>query len=265
MLLASVATLTAKELSSQISVQNLIFLRMLIGSAFLLPAAVSQGSLINVNALIKVSVLRGVFLLGVTALYFTALGATDAALAATLFHTYPLLVFLVGSLIYRGGVSIVPLALCGVSFVGVALILGPHAAAGEIGAVFALASAVLMSFRINLERQLEFDLNPLQVLFFSSLAAAVMLVPFVDFGTLVPGTHTLLLIVLLSAAATFSQLIALHLMALGEWKSVTVYAYAEIPFVLILSLLLFQTSIAPMQAIGMVIVMAAGVIFVKAR
>lgn len=265
MLLAALATVSAKGIFQSIDLISLLFLRMLFGTAMLAPFAFFTRKVHVTKSLLTVSGFRGVFLVGVTALYFSAVGTIDAALAATLFHTYPLLVFLVGTVFYRGSLTLYPLLMCALSFVGVILILGPHAITGQMGALLALGSAVLMSFRINLERQLEHALEPLHVMLFSTLVATLLLTPFVDFGSLVPRAEVLGMILMLTAFATGSQLIALTLMAQGEWRSVTVYAYSEIPFVLILSQILFDTQILPVQAIGMAIVFGAGIAFVRMR
>lgn len=190
---------------------------------------------------------------------FYALSCLPTADVFTLTNTFPLWVALLSGPLLgeKPPVSVWLAMLCGVA--GVAVILQPHFAAGNLGAVAALCAAFFTALAmIGLHRVRDIDARAI-VAHFSGVALLFNLAAFL----LLERKHDvqaldgigLAMILGVGVTATIGQLLLTRAFSDGSPARVSVVGLMQIPFTLFWDLLIFRHPLQPWTLLGMPLVM----------
>lgn len=267
MTLAAVATVLAKLLTQELGVIQILWLRLVLGCLFLWPlAVVTIGR--AMPAFTRLHALRAVVLIGMTGLWFFALSLGPVGRAAVMSYTYPVFILVFAAIFFGqkiNGWDIISLVL---SFIGVAVIFsrgwegGATSAQGLLQVGVVLCSSILIAVRVSVEKVMTASVEPVDILMGSMMIATVIVAPAAYVVWVPINLHELLLLSAMSLTATIAQLIVIWLLRRGAWSAVSVFAFWEVLAAILLAMILFGEILAPVAAIGAVLIIAGGLILV---
>jgi drug/metabolite transporter (DMT)-like permease len=207
---------------------------------------------------------RGLVLLGLTSLaalasFMAALKGLPVATATGLFFCYPFLAVGFSALLLAEPVALRDWLRVAAGLGGVMLLLRPFAAGADVFALAALASGVFVAAKTVLTRSLGLSMPLLAMAAGEAAVAALVLLPFADFGLLAEPAQAarLLLYLALANAARLAVVLAL---ARGRVAALAPLGYLELAFAAALQVLLIGTLPGPRDLIALGIILAAGLV-----
>ncbi|MBN1836786.1 MAG: DMT family transporter [Spirochaetales bacterium] len=196
--------------------------------------------------------------------YFAAVRYIPVAMATLILYSYPALVCLLSVIVERARISGVTFAALALSLAGVVLVLGASFRGFNlIGALLALAAALVYSVYITLSNRLLRTLDPLPMTAYVCLFSAGAYALFgaaagvLDFGF---AASTWLPIAALILVSTVGGIVAFFagLRRLGSTRA-ALLSMIEPPITIGFSVLLFGERLSPWQVVGAVLVLAGAV------
>ncbi len=234
----------AKGLSERYPVLQVVWARYLFHLLAMLPVVLSRYRLRELlPERAGVQLVRGVFLLGATAMFFGALSLMPQATVLALFFVSPLVVTVLAPALLGERVRPWQVIAVAVGFAGVMLILRPGGDASLWGAVMAITAGVIHGFYLIFTRRLAGSAPPLVMLGYTAVFGAVVMSMIVPFFWVTPTAADLGIMALLGVLAAaghyliikaFDHAPATFLAPLGYTEMVTAvlygyFAYGHLP------------------------------------
>lgn len=228
-----------KHVGAELPTVQVVFFRCIFGLMVLLPFVRREGFGIFRTGRPGLHALR--VTLGISAMFclFHAITHMDLAAAVTITYARPLFMILLAILIlgevvrWRRGLATV------VGFLGVLIVMRPDPGALDVDALAALASAALIAGALTMVKLLSATDRPLTILmWFATGAVLASAVP----ALLVwqwPQPGTWVLLVLIGAAASSGQYLAVRAYREGEATLVTPFDYSQIIWATLIGFVVF--------------------------
>ena len=195
--------------SAGTSTYTLLFLRFLVGTAFMfLLLAVKKIPLPSKKEMLAFFVLGALGYVGQSFCYFTALNYASSSTVSLLLYTYPALVMLGSTFVFKEKITWKKVVALFLALLGAFVIIGAKFNAGAMGIILALMSAVFYSIYILVSSKVVKEGQGIQSSAFIMLGATVVygvLNIFVGFEppTQFSGFIAIVLIALVSTAVAF--------------------------------------------------------------
>jgi drug/metabolite transporter (DMT)-like permease len=201
--------------------------------------------------------------------YFHAIGELPLATAQTLNYTSPIFLAIASVVFLREPLSGRLLAAILTGFVGVALLLQPTFESGkEAAALVGLASGVLASWAYLSVRTLGRLGEPdWRVVFWFGLVATTMCAAWQGAtSSFHPVTWSnLWLLAGLGACGTGAQLAMTRAYRTGNTLAVGALSYSTLVFSAVATMLVWKQGVAPLEWIGMLVIIASGILALRAE
>ena len=192
------------------------------------------------------------------ACYFYAISQVPLATAVTLQYTSPLFVALLSGLTVRERVAPRTFVAIGVAFGGVLLIVGPDLAGFDLGALWALASAVLAALAYLAVRGLSPTDAPETIVLHFAVFALVASTPGLWALERWPTAIELAALVGVGLGASVGQVFMTHAYRVAEAAFVSAFSYVAVLFSAVFGFVLFDEVPTAAAATGAALVVAAG-------
>jgi drug/metabolite transporter (DMT)-like permease len=225
---------------------------------------------VSIGKLVKLFILGGVCFAFLSIFYFSAVKYIPASMAALILYTYPAMVALVSTMVFKERLrmqTVIPIIL---SFIGLAMVLGSSFNKTDYrGILFALGSAIVYSIYIILGSRYIKEMSPVVVSAFVVLfAGSILLIAGLFTGTIIFdfGISGWLSIIGITAFSTILG-IFFFLRGLGMAGSTnaSVLSMVEPVFTVILSVILFHEGFTWLQVIGGAAVISGAMLVVSLK
>lgn len=207
-------------------------------------------------------------------LFLEGMRSTSASEGAIVLATAPVFTYLISCLAKQERFSYPALLASVVAFVGVALVIaaGSHADGGSLfGDLVILASAVTWAASVVIMRPVLVDVSPLRMLTLSMPAGLVALIPYgakatleTDFAAITPSNW-----LMFAHIAVMSGVVAFGCFYQGIRQvgaaTATLYQFFVPPTTVFFDWLVLGERIAPLQAIGLAVIVCGVAASIKAR
>jgi drug/metabolite transporter (DMT)-like permease len=254
----------AKHLSSFNNIIVIVWYRYLFHTISLGLFAGSQVILFKQKEVVgnhRIQLFRGLLLALSTSAFFIGIAAMPLAEAIALLYIFPIVSVILSAIFLKERVSTLQKLLILVGFIGVNLVLNISGIIDLTPGLFALAGGVFMGIYMFLTKYMSADATPLV----SSLYSGVVGIVFVPF---LPGFEFILfdkIDFLLGALMGIFAAIGHFLLFLSMRKAsstvVSPFAFFEVVFAAIIGALWFNDTLSFSTGIGILLLMATGVIF----
>jgi drug/metabolite transporter (DMT)-like permease len=191
--------------------------------------------------------------------YFTAISLVPLANAVTLQYTAPLWVALLAGAVLGERVGAGRRGWIAAAFCGVCLLVGPDLARLELGALFALASAVLAAFAYLAVRGLSPGDPPERIVLVFALFSLVASAPALLWLERLPRPDELLALAGVGLGASVGQLGMTHAYRHAEASFISPFSYGTILFSAALGWWLFAEQPGLAAAAGATLIVVAGI------
>lgn len=182
---------------------TLVFLRMLFASPFYASLAyITRLNLSKISLDKKVILVYGLILIPLFNItYFTALSFTKVSNAAFLLYTAPIFVAILSPLIIHEKITVTKIIAVMISMIGIFLIIRFDTSEIVIGDIIALLAGIIYSFFFIAGRMIRH--SPIIVNLYSSMIAAIVLLPFATLNGFIIPKSSLIYILYLVIFPTF--------------------------------------------------------------
>lgn len=206
---------------------------------------------------------RTAFLVAAMTLYFVAIARIPLADALGAYFVAPIVATLLAAGVLRERLDRRRLAAVALGFAGALLIVRPGADAGA-GTLIALASGGCMACYLVLTRATAQDRPPLATLTMQLVIGILLLTPFALLQWSTPTREALLLILLMGALSTASNLMTIAAFRLAPVATLSPLVYLELIGATALGYTLFGDLPSPATWLGIAVIVAAGMIVATA-
>lgn len=264
MLLVPIMDGTAKVLVTTYPVEQVVWGRYFFHLITLIPLFVILRQKPSLKPKrIKLQLMRALFLLADTALFFGALFFIPLANGTAVFFTSPLIMTALAPLILREKVGYHRWGAVLVGFVGALFVLKPSADGEFIGYLMALGSAVFYALYLLLTRKLSNSSTPLDTLLFTAIVGTVIMSLFLPLNWVMPDTKGWLLMLMTGLLGTLSHFFIIKALDRGDASHLASLMYAEIISATIFGVIVFGDFPGLLTWIGMIIVVISGLYILK--
>lgn len=269
MLLVPMMDICAKYLSSSLPPLQIAFGRFAFQMLFaLLTAAVGPGLASLRAPRLWPHLLRGFFLAGASALFFTALKTMPVADAIAIFFVEPMILTILSALFLRETVGIRRWAAVLVGLVGAMIIIRPGFATFGATALLPLGTAFLFALYLVVTRRLSGEGSMLCVQFTAGLGGCLLLGPLLVFGGLAgfddfvpvaPKVPGLALLAIIGAISFFAHGLIVKAFAAAPASVLAPFNYLEIVSATLFGYLVFGDFPDGVTWIGIALIVGSGI------
>jgi len=260
MLLVPIMDGTAKLLMQKFDVVQVVWARYAFHFLTLIPLLAISGQIeLSVPANFKLQLVRAMFLLGDTFLFFAALALIPLANGKAVFFIAPLVMTALSPLILKEKVGRRRWTAVGIGFLGALVILRPDVQGISWGYALALSSAVLYALYLLYTRKLAKSSPPMVTLLVTAIFGTVIMSVAVPFYWTGPDLTDWLLMLAMGALGTLSHYLIIKAFEWGEMPMLAPFTYAEIVSASLFGLIVFGQFPDPWTWIGITIVIVSGI------
>ncbi len=198
-------------------------------------------------------------------LWFWALGQLTLGDAIMLQQVQPVFVALLAPLLLGERTQHVVMACVAVSLVGVAAILRPTLAVGNLAGLAMLLSALASSFAVLSVRRLSADDDPLVIVHGFAVVSSVLALPFFLANPVMPTPLEALGLCAAAALATAGQVLMTGAYALESAAVVAASSYASVVLAAVFGFLFFAEQPTGWSYVGGGLIVSAGVTLLWSR
>ncbi|MEE4118880.1 MAG: DMT family transporter [Paracoccaceae bacterium] len=271
-LLAPLADALAKMLGDSVPLLQVVAVRFVAQAVLLVPLVLALGGVLRVpRGLWPVVVLRTLLHVVGIALMFLSLRFLPLADAIAIAYIMPFLVLIVGGLVLGEEVGWRRALACAAGFAGTLMVLQPSLRDVGAPALLPLGVAVAFAAFMLLTRKVARAMGPLELQAVNGLIGSALLVPLSllaegsghpELDPVMPDAHALWLLAGIGALGTGAHLALTWSLRFAPAATVAPMQYLEIPFAVLLGLLLFAELPGPLSFAGIALVMAAGLVII---
>lgn len=266
--LAPMGDTLAKILGTRMGLGQLVAARFLIQALLLVPIALAMGAGLRVSGRIGwlIALRTALHILGV-GLMFLSLRYLPLADAIAIAFVMPFVILLLGHYLLGEVVGHRRLAACAVGFIGTLMVIQPSFAAVGWAALLPLSVAVVFGMFMLVTRHVARDIDPVGLQAVGALMASAVLVPLVIAGH-VSGVAELgltpltgrewVMLGFVGVIGTVSHLLLSWSLRFAPASTLAPMQYLEMPVATLLGWLVFSALPDGIAAVGIVIIMAAG-------
>ena len=204
--------------------------------------------------------MRGVFLLGATAMFFGALSLMPQATVLALFFVSPLVVTVLAPALLGERVRPWQVIAVAVGFAGVMLILRPGGDASAWGAVMALTAGVIHGLYLIFTRRLAGSAPPLVTLGYTAVFGAVVMSVIVPFFWVAPSPGDLGIMALLGVLAAAGHYLIIKAFDHAPATFLAPLGYTEMVTAVLYGYLAYGHLPDALAWIGILVIVSAGVV-----
>ncbi|WP_114389270.1 DMT family transporter [Notoacmeibacter marinus] len=258
----------AKILGGTVPLIQLLAVRLAFQAAILLPIVILAKIPFRLSARhMRIVILRTAIFVGAMAAMFTALRFLPLADAVAIAFVMPFIMLLLGATMLGEEVGPRRIAACTVGFVGTLLVIQPSFVEVGLPALLPLLVAVLFAFYMLISRQIAQDCDPIALQAWSGLLATpplLLLLAFTwwengpVFGAVMPNMTEAVLMAGIGVFGTGAHLLMTWSLRFAPSATLAPVQYLEIPFATLYGWLIFRDLPDGLAAIGIAIIIAAG-------
>jgi drug/metabolite transporter (DMT)-like permease len=249
----------AKDLTTRLSVLEVVWARYAFHFAIILPVVVARHRL---GALVTVQwprqLLRGGLLLCATLLFFSALSLMPMADALTLFFVSPLVLTVLAAHWLREHVGYHRWIAVAVGFVGVLVVIRPGIAAIDAGTLYAIAAGVAHAVYLVTTRQLAGRTPPLVTLLYTSVVGLIVMSVVVVSIWVTPSVGDARLMVAMGGLAALGHFLIIRAFDLAPASMLAPLGYSEIVMATAVGFVWFGDFPDLWTVVGAVVIIASG-------
>lgn len=245
----------AKQIIDDTPVELILFFRFTLLSLFLLPL-MNRERLVSVKGALASCMLflRSLMLLGTIFLFFTSLRTLELATATSVLYLYPLMLSLC-YLVFGRTVTWFEILLLFVGFIGVCLLLQANLGGFAPWQMLAfMICPAILALRIIVDREYLMDVDPIFLVFCSSLVCSICLYVATDIPFELMDAHRLYFLIILAGFASAGQVLILIGYRHDDVSLLSSIAYLEVVFSMLISLVFFDLSFEGLQIVGLILI-----------
>ncbi|WP_163265925.1 DMT family transporter [Chelativorans alearense] len=262
----------AKVVGATIPLIELLLVRFAVQALLVLPLVAWSGRSIALTPrLLRLTAVRTVLqILGLGA-FFTALRFLPLADAVAIAYVMPFILLMLGRMVLKEEVGPRRLFACAVGFAGTLLVIQPSFAVVGLPAFLPLAVAVIFALYILVTRQVAREADPIALQGASGLMGTIGLAAVFamtvgadlpGLGFVMPNGGEMALLGAVGILGTLSHLLMTWSLRFAPSATLAPIQYLEIPFATLIGWLVFRDLPNGLAAIGIAVVMAAGLYIV---
>lgn len=258
-----IAGMSIKNISQELPVAEIVFIRNLFGIALLLPWLLKNGTAALRTELIRFHLVRAI--VGVTAMtcLFYSWGHLPLAQAALLKQTAPFFIPLIAFWWLGETISTLTKVSLLVGFIGVAVILNPQEGVINLSVLIALFGASLgATAKVTIRRMSKTEGPQRIVFYFAFFSALISAIP-ASMVWITPDQTQLMWLGILGIASTLAQLLLSKGYSLAPAGQLGPFTYASIGFASILGWWFWQESLDWNTLAGIVLIVSAGLMAMR--
>lgn len=275
--IAPIMDTIAKFLSNDVSAGELVFLRFTMQAGFLGFFMIAMSGFgfkfwhKPSKREIALQFLRGGFVAIAVTLIYYAVKFMPVADAIAIFFVEPLLVTLLGALLFKERIGWRRILACAIGFFGALLIIRPSFASVGWPALLPLGTALSYALYFLLTNKMSPDGHPVAIQCYTGLAAALIALPALlignqmglDMFAITDPRPYWKLILLLGIIATVSHLFIPFALRYADASQIAPLQYLEIISATVLGVIVFHDIPDKISMVGIAIIMASGVFVMK--
>jgi len=207
-----------------------------------------------------VQIIRGLTLALGNMAFMYGVQHVDYANAVAIVYVYPFIMISLSIWVLNESVS--PKAWLGVfgGFCGVVLVMRPDVSGIDLNGLFIVFTGLMVAIQMLLNRKLGVIMDPIMVAVWGSLTATVLSGFTLPFVWDMPTQSEMMLIAGLAVMTAVSQTLMIVAMSLAPAERIAPFTYFEIVAAVIIGLVLFGTVPDTISWIGMVLIVASGIL-----
>jgi drug/metabolite transporter (DMT)-like permease len=253
----------AKYLSASYSPLFITWARYAVACAVVLPVAVSVHGRRVFPAEQRAShVLRTVFLVVSTTLYFLAIARIPLATAISTFFVAPVIAVVLSLLALGERMTVRKALSLALGCAGSMIILRPGGAM-DPGILLALGSGVAFAFYLVATRRAAKDSDPVKTLAFQCVVVAVLLTPQAVLSWSVPAWSDLLFFALMGVLSAASHMMSIAAFRLADASTLAPLVYLELVGAALIGYVAFNEIPGTPTIVGAGFIIAAGMILLR--
>lgn len=254
----SVMDLIAKALSTEVPVIQVVWARYA-GQTVLVTLIV----LPRIRQVVRtrypaLHLLRSLFLLGGTSMFFLAISRMGLAEATAIMDINPLLITLGAALFLGEKIGVRRAFGILAALVGALIVIRPGSAVFSVAALFPLVAAVCYAGFALITRRVGRDESVWTSLFYTALLGAAVLSVAVVPAWQAPSAGAAVLMVLIGAVAALGQFLVIRALMLAEASAVAPFSYVGLIFAAIWGAVFFGAWPDGATVLGATVIVAAG-------
>lgn len=254
---------TSVKFASDYSLAEKAFFRNFVGLIIMTIMMIQQKVSFKPNNL-KLLTLRSFLGLSGVYMYFTALGNLDLGIAVTLNKTSPFFVMIFAVIFLKESFTKHKLISLFIAISGVLVIMRPTANFDILYGILGLSSAVVAGGAYTVIRKLKDYDHPLVIIFYFCLYSVIITFPVALYsGIKVKSFTDLGILTLIGLFAVIAQTFMTFAYRHAPASELAIYSYMNIVFSSIIGIILFKESIAPLNFLGIALIIFAGYINYK--
>lgn len=256
---------TTVKFAANYTLAEKVFFRNFVGFVVMAITIRRQGISFKPNNF-KLLTLRS--LLGLTGvyLYFLAISYLDLGIAVTLNKTSPFFVMIFAVFFLKEDFTKTKLISLLIAIVGVVIIMRPSANFNLAHGLYALGSAVTAGAAYTAVRKLKDYDHPLVIIFYFCLISVVItLLPALKNGMHLIGVKDFLILTLIGLFAVIAQTFMTFAYRHAPASDLAIYTYMNIVFSNVIGVILFKEAIAPLNLLGIGLIITAGYVNYQGR
>ena len=249
----------AKYLSSDITPQQIIFLRYVIVLILILLFCICRGQRnLFKTAQPKLQILRGLLLAVCSLIFCFALKHLPLELCAAISFVSPLFVTALSIPLLGERVGLRRWIAVLIGLLSVLIILRPGGVTFQLAMLLPLASSLCWAMGLILTRLMRDSEEPLTVLACSSLVGVVAVSPLVWFVWVTPNASQWTILILLGVFNGLGQYLVIRAFMLASASLLAPFSYSIIIWSMLIGLVVFNSFPAAITLVGTAILIAAG-------
>jgi len=207
-------------------------------------------------------ILRGVLLVGSSGFFYLSLSALPLAEAAAISFVGPVLVAALSGPLLRERIGKRQWLAILLGFAGVLVIVRPGGGVFTVYAVFPLASALFFALYQLLTRQLAGRENPFTTLFFTALVGTLLTSLPLPFTWQTPTLLQVVFMLGIGLLGGFGHFLLIRAVGQASPAALAPFIYTQLVWSTLLAFLVFGEFPAPGSLLGMLVIIAAGLLAV---
>ena len=271
-ILAPLGDAVAKILSTAVPIGQTLLVRFAVQALVLIPIIIitRRPWRMRRSILALVALRTGLHIIGIGAM-FLALRYLPLADAVAIAFVMPFLMLLLGKFVLNEEVGLRRILACAVGFAGTLLVIQPSFAEVGAPALLPLVVAVVFALFMLVTRRIAKETDPISLQAVSGVMAVAVIAPLLALGAdadwpemhlITPDPKTISLLLLIGLLGTAAHLLMTWSLRYAPSTTLAPMQYLEIPFATLIGWVIFSDLPDGLAALGIVIIMAAGLYIV---
>lgn len=271
-ILAPLGDAVAKILSTAVPIGQTLLVRFAVQALVLIPIIIitRRPWRMRRSILALVALRTGLHIIGIGAM-FLALRYLPLADAVAIAFVMPFLMLLLGKFVLNEEVGLRRILACAVGFAGTLLVIQPSFAEVGAPALLPLVVAVVFALFMLVTRRIAKETDPISLQAVSGIMAVAVIAPLLVLGAdadwpemhlISPDPKTVSLLLLIGLMGTAAHLLMTWSLRYAPSTTLAPMQYLEIPFATLIGWAIFSDLPDGPAALGIVIIMAAGLYIV---